>query len=333
MERLIYIDILKGIAIILVVMGHMFVPYTDYLQSPVNQMIYSVHIPLFIFLSGLVFHLSQSKKAIRTTIMKKVLSLLLPFFCFSAVYCFSKNISYTDMLFKNEIHNGYWFTLVLFEIILISIIVEYILTKYSGLIIDIILNVAITLTLLFIAKTEIIQEPFNTLFSTDKVAKYYMFFQMGKFVRTYNIIGCIFRKQWLYMISIIIYFVLFSIFGYDLQYTNIISFILPCCGILILTNLVESNQDFFNRYGFLAKIGKNSLEIYLIHFLILSTIPKEIIDCFGNVYLQIFVLLFLSIIFIAMSLLIAKVIHYSDFLDFFLLGKGIYQKKILSKFK
>lgn len=128
MERLVYIDILKGIAIILVVMGHMFVPYTDYLQSPINQMIYSVHMPLFIFLSGLVFHLSQSKKATRTTIIKRALSLLLPFFCFSAVYCFAKNISYTDMLLKNEMHNGYWFTLVLFEIILISIISEYVLT-------------------------------------------------------------------------------------------------------------------------------------------------------------------------------------------------------------
>lgn len=128
MERLVYIDILKGIAIILVVMGHMFVPYTDYLQSPINQMIYSVHMPLFIFLSGLVFHLSQSKKATRTTIIKRALSLLLPFFCFSAVYCFAKNISYTDMLLKNEMHNGYWFSLVLFEIILISIIAEYALT-------------------------------------------------------------------------------------------------------------------------------------------------------------------------------------------------------------
>lgn len=39
MERLVYIDILKGIAIILVVMGHMFVPYTDYLDSTVNQFI------------------------------------------------------------------------------------------------------------------------------------------------------------------------------------------------------------------------------------------------------------------------------------------------------
>lgn len=128
MERLVYIDILKGIAIIMVVMGHMFVPYTDYLQSPVNQMIYSVHMPLFIFLSGFVFHLSKGKNGIKTTVTKRVLSLLLPFFCFAAIYCFAKNISYTDMLLKNEMHNGYWFTLVLFEIILISIIAEYALT-------------------------------------------------------------------------------------------------------------------------------------------------------------------------------------------------------------
>lgn len=36
MERLIHIDILKGIAIILVVMGHLFSPYTEYLDSSIN---------------------------------------------------------------------------------------------------------------------------------------------------------------------------------------------------------------------------------------------------------------------------------------------------------
>ena len=132
MERLVYIDILKGIAIILVVMGHMFVPYTDYLDSTVNQMIYSVHIPLFIFLSGFVFHLSQGKHSVRITIMKRILSLLLPFFCFSAVYCIANDISYSDMLLKNEIHNGYWFTLVLFEIILISIVIEMLTKRIRG---------------------------------------------------------------------------------------------------------------------------------------------------------------------------------------------------------
>lgn len=335
MERLVYIDILKGIAIIMVVMGHMFAPYTDYLQSPVNQMIYSVHMPLFIFLSGFVFHLSQGRKGIRITILKRTLSLLLPFICFPAIYCFAKNTSYIDMLFKNEMHNGYWFTLVLFEIILISIIAEYALTfiksggvKYGG---DIILNTSIALALLFIAKTETIPDPFKTLFSTDKVAKFYLFFQMGKFVRTYSFMGNIFRKQWLYIACVISYFILFYKFGYDLQHVNIISFILPCCGIVILTNIVEKNQVTLNYRGILAKIGKNSLEIYLIHFLVLSSIPKEVIDCFGNIYLQVFVLFFLSITCIVISLLIAKVIHCSDFLDLFLLGKGNYLKKIISK--
>ena len=62
MERLVYIDILKGHRNYIGSHGTHVCPYTDYLQSPINQMVYSVHMPLFIFLSGLVFHLSQSKK-------------------------------------------------------------------------------------------------------------------------------------------------------------------------------------------------------------------------------------------------------------------------------
>lgn len=206
MERLIYIDVLKGIAIILVVMGHMFVPYTDYLYSPVNQLIYSAHMPLFIFLSGIVFHMPQGRSGTIVTIIKRGLSLLLPFLCFSAVYCFSKNLSYVDMLFKNEMHNGYWFTLVLFEIILFSIVVECVLKLFNTgggkMWVDILINIVVILILLIVAKTETVQEPIKTLFSTDKVAKFYMFFQMGRFVGTYPVLGILFRKQRLLICTI-----------------------------------------------------------------------------------------------------------------------------------
>jgi len=336
MERLIYIDVLKGIAIILVVMGHMFAPYTDYLYSPVNQLIYSVHMPLFIFLSGFVFHMPQERNGTIVTIIKRGLSLLLPFFCFSAVYCFSNDLSYADMLFKNEIHNGYWFTLVLFEIIIFSISTESVLKLLNGggkMWIDIFSNIVVIFILLIIAKTETVQEPIKTLFSTDKVAKFYMFFQMGRFVGTYPVLGILFRKQLLYVICAISYFVFFSKFGYDLQHVNANSFILPLCGIVVATNLVEKYQEVFNHYDILAKLGKNSLEIYLIHFLVLSEIPINIVDCFGSVYLQIFVLLILSAMCIAVSLIIARIIHYSDFLSFLLLGKGKYLKNIVSKMK
>lgn len=338
MERLVYIDILKGIAIILVVMGHMFVPYTDYLDSTVNQMIYSVHMPLFIFLSGFVFHLSQGKHSVRITIMKRILSLLLPFFCLSAVYCFANDISYSDMLLKNEMHNGYWFTLVLFEIILISIVIEMLTKRIRGgqngkVAVDLILNVGLILILLIIAKIELIPEPYKTLFSTDKVAKFYMFFQMGKFVNTYSMFGSLFKKQWVYTFCMVAYFFLFTKFGYDLQGVNAMSFILPVCGIIVLTNMVEKNQMLLNYHGVLASIGKNSLEIYLVHFLFLSLIPKEIIDSCGSVYLQLFVLLLLSVVCIMVSLATAKFIHGSNILDFLLFGKGPYLKNIISKMK
>lgn len=63
-------------------------------------------------------------------------------------------------------------------------------------------------------------------------------------------------------------FFLFTKFGYDLQGVNAMSFILPVCGIIVLTNMVEKNQMQLNSHGILASIGKNSLEIYLVHFLV-----------------------------------------------------------------
>lgn len=336
MERLVYIDLLKGIAIILVVMGHMFVPYTDWLDSSINQMIYSVHMPLFIFLSGFVFHVYTGKHGSLKTIVKRAFALLLPFFTFSALYCYSKDLSYTEMLLADEMHKGYWFTLVLFEIVAISTIVEMFVRRIRGgqehtLFIDILVNLVLILALLIMAKKEMIPSPYDTLFSTDKIARFYMFFQMGRFVNTYSQLTSLFKKQWLYILCLLGYFVLFVHSGYNLQSVNIVSFILPICGIVILTNVVEQNQKILDGHGILASLGKNSLEIYLIHFFLLSIIPHQIVDCHGIVLLQILVLFALSMICICISLVIAKLIHHSDFLEFILLGKGTYLKKIMTK--
>ena len=54
-NRIQYIDRLKGLAIILVVIGHLIAFTTDNDgPNPVNQLIVSFHMPLFMFLSGFV---------------------------------------------------------------------------------------------------------------------------------------------------------------------------------------------------------------------------------------------------------------------------------------
>jgi len=333
MERLVYIDILKGIAIILVVMGHMFSPYKNYLDSSVNQIIYSVHMPLFFFLSGYVFRVDKEKHYLRRTITKRVLTLLLPFFCFSAVYCFVKDLSYYDLLFTDELHYGYWFILVLFEITIISMFLKYliIVCGEGEMSKDLILNGIMILVLLIIAKMELIPEPYKSLFSIDKVAKFYMFFQIGKFINTYLRIRKVFYNGWTYTSSAFIYFVAFMLWGYDLQNVGINSFLLALCGIVVLTNMIEKNKELFNYKGILAWLGKHTLEIYLIHFFFLVHIPQNIINCNNIVYLQIILLLILSLCCIGISLTNSFLIQESEVLRFFLFGKGIYVKKILDK--
>ena len=76
------IDIAKGIAMLLVILGH-----TAYTPWCVVWWLYSFHMPLFFVLSGLVFH-PQKYETWKQFIKVKVKSLLIPYFCLSGVLWF-----------------------------------------------------------------------------------------------------------------------------------------------------------------------------------------------------------------------------------------------------
>lgn len=71
-----WVDIVKGIGIILVVMGHAGCPVLP------HGIIYSFHMPLFFFLSGLFIN-RQCEKDFCTYVKKNFRSLLLPYFYFN----------------------------------------------------------------------------------------------------------------------------------------------------------------------------------------------------------------------------------------------------------
>ena len=77
------IDIAKGIGIILVVFAHT--------QFPFNNIIYQFHMPLFFFLSGMVFN-ENNLIPYRDFAMKKIKGLYLPFIKFEMVFCLLHNV-------------------------------------------------------------------------------------------------------------------------------------------------------------------------------------------------------------------------------------------------
>lgn len=77
-KRLQHIDTARGIGILLIVFGHMFFWEGNYMNNiKLSQVIYSFHLPLFFFLSGLFF---KPELRLKSTSMHKADSLLKPYF-------------------------------------------------------------------------------------------------------------------------------------------------------------------------------------------------------------------------------------------------------------
>lgn len=106
-----YIDLIKGIGIFLVVLGHHNTILTNY--------IFSFHMPLFFFISG-IFH--SNYNSYKEFIIKKVKSLIVPYFTFaitlfffwlvigrkfgeSAIKNTPINIAFNGILIGNDINN------------------------------------------------------------------------------------------------------------------------------------------------------------------------------------------------------------------------------------
>jgi len=125
-NRIRYIDFAKGIAIILVVMGHM-VQYNlkGDAANAIFNFIYSFHMPLFFFLSGYVAALKYEGICIRSVlpfIKKKSLSLLVPFLTWGILlnlllFRFSISDSLLQLkLLVSHPDRGPWFLFTLFII-------------------------------------------------------------------------------------------------------------------------------------------------------------------------------------------------------------------------
>ena len=84
-NRINYIDVAKGIVISLMVLCHCG------FSGPGRVWIYSFHMPFFFFVSGFLKSINQKTRSISEIFSKLLLTLIIPFFIFSLIYCFGSN--------------------------------------------------------------------------------------------------------------------------------------------------------------------------------------------------------------------------------------------------
>lgn len=140
-KRNLTIDFIRGIAIILVVLGHniqygsgtVFYEVEGYFESTLFKFIYSFHMPLFALISGYLF-LGTMKNPVKQMLKKKILALILPILCWVTLECggyiiiliIKQEVEIVDFVYTylNKFLSSFWFLWAMFWCSLIVLFVE-----------------------------------------------------------------------------------------------------------------------------------------------------------------------------------------------------------------
>ncbi len=291
-ERYLHFDILKGIAILLVVLGHIFwfsgVP-NRYTQSILWNLLVSVHMPIFIFISGYfsVKALDLSKNGVFKYWKDKSIRLLLPLLFCPVIMDWVISGFSLRLPFMTQYYGRYWFTLVLFKLFvifyafrlgfyLIGSLLKKVKILGGGGELAYYLSSIILLSLLLKIPTHFgVKVPVIIMHNVNWLYKYLV---LGYLFASYPIIQKFFKDERVIAICFIGFISLLStefiVFNSSHPFTKGLLAPQSILGIItfyaISRNLAEKNNKVSKG---LAYLGKESLPIYLTHYFFLPFFP------------------------------------------------------------
>lgn len=278
------IDILKGITIVLVVLGHAVQGVVSSQSLTINteynsifilkQIIYGFHMPLFFIISG-IFINSWTKKFFKDAISQKVLRLIVPYFIWSFITGLAMQLAsnYTnnglgikDVLLSPIIpFSQYWFLYVLFFIHIVYYLlmnINFINGKNFFLLISIVMYVL---------------NPFiENVWILDNLCRYMIFFAIGSYIldfvnlKQFKCSRIIFPGILFIFINIIYIKVLYINNNFLEYYYWFITSIIGSYFCFLLSYYIANKMCKIKK--FLSFFGEKSMEIYCSHLLVLAGI-------------------------------------------------------------
>lgn len=266
---------------ILVIFSHIYIPN----RTIVNQLFINFRMPLFFFISGLLsLRLAQewSSEEFRRRITTKARTLLLPILLFGIAYALVRGFSIEEFIF-HERKLGYWFTLVLFEMLSIYYLMRYLVAR-STRAVSITRLVGwffvIAVGLSFIWSEPWLSAKLPTALSISSLLRYLPFFALGL------VVGChreefdkFVDRRVTYLGSIVLFGLLsWARMAFDGGVDVVICLLVGFSGIVMLygtfrrlRTLLESNSIVGRSMQY---VGRHTLEVYVIHYFLLIGFTK-----------------------------------------------------------
>ncbi|MBE6049624.1 MAG: hypothetical protein E7214_02920 [Clostridium sp.] len=297
-KRVGYIDIAKGIGIILVVLGHT--------NSPLRNYIYQFHMPLFFFLSGTVYKDKEEKGFINLA-MGKIRSLYIPYLAYGLSFLALHNVFYKLNIYskasnfmgkvqeqykikdfmrqffntltcscREQVGGAMWFLSSLLIVSMLFIIIRRLLKKVEKRELYVMASVVVLFIVGYYTNLP-------RYFSISLVALF--FYYLGYLYKVFK--EKIKLNFYVFIISVLSIIALAPVNKVDMvinKYTNplllILSSLLGIYMILYLSKLIEDTS--LNKK--ISYIGRNTMVIMTLHFLAFKTVNLIEVVVYGEEY-------------------------------------------------
>lgn len=314
-----YIDRLKGFAMLLVVIGHVVAFSIGQKGNPISLAISSFHMPLFIFLSGLVISTPPQFKKVMICFRR----FMFPMLTVGLLFTFFIHESPSGF-FLNSAKYGYWYLQVL-TTFYISMMLFH-LNRNNHVAFDIILALLIW-AIFYICSRNASQD--NDIFCLINCKLLWPYFIMGYMCNRNQILMKLICNTYTYSVTII--GTIAALYAYVAMGMSPVRYFVPVfaiCACVYLFKLREQQDTVVENQ--LAFLGKNTLYIYIFHYFLVYSIHLEIVgrrfDTSSNVFIEFLFCLVLAFGLSYISIAIGKVIEKGKLINFAFWGNLLSKK-------
>lgn len=284
--RIEYLDAIKGVAILFIVYGH--IPMYSYGEgwtelASFRPMTSLVQLTMFFFVSGFLFNSEKMLIGGAKSYWLKFRQLVIPAFVFCSLFISIHDIDVFQCL-TDKYKAGYWFTLTLFEYIVVQSLFDALVKRFhvrtDG--IGYVLLLAGLAFIMYSLSVPMIEKRFGSVSGVVGFSqfRYFLYFALGRLVSLHKdriLTNASVNRLANIVIPIFLLLAVCNfIYGISLDgiffYLNMLGF--EVFAFLAFFILIYKNRDFFSSENIIARsitfIGRRTLEIYLLHYLFIS---------------------------------------------------------------
>lgn len=275
LKRIPELDVFKGLAIILVVSGHVISKnWEGALDShPAYTWIYSFHMPLFFFISGFLIHYTFADRRAMKCLGKKALALLVPYFVwcfFIAPFVNEGSLPSLTCVFTDT-HPNYWFVYLLFFFSAIFYVGQMAIRGKTGVLGGVFVGFFLGGVAQYVFPCELFNRglQFFPLYSFGMLASVY---HLNENKRIY--------QEPILSVLLVVFFISSLCYCHvDNHMLNKLCKLWASFSICFIAMFYMHN-GYLNTDGRLSRVlmyvGKNSIVIYLTHFFFVQLFPSYI---------------------------------------------------------